>query len=79
MAKAIAEYADSHDVTAGGLCTGYVCIMEITHVDGRACLWITGNGGQPDEQNLEGLDSWRVEGLVRKVLRDLNIDNVTDE
>lgn len=79
MALAIGEYADSHELTAGGICTGYVTVMEITTAQGAVCSWITGNGGEPDDDHTEGFDSWRVEGLVRKVIRDLNTGNVTDE
>ncbi len=79
MAQAVSEYADSHEVTAGGLCTGYVCVMEITTAEGRSCMWITGNGGTPDDDHTDGLDSWRVEGLVRRVLRDMNAGSVSDE
>lgn len=77
MAQAASECADSHEITAGGICTGYVMVMEITTADGRACLWLTGNGGTPDDDHTEGLDSWRVDGLVRKVIRDLDIQNVS--
>ncbi len=79
MAQAIGEYADAHELTAGGICTGYVTVMEITTADGRACQWITGNGGVPDDDHTEGLDSWRVEGLIRKVIRDIYGGNVSDE
>ncbi len=79
LAQAGQEYADSFDVTAGALVTGYVFIVELTTADGRYCVWLTGSGGEPDEENTEGLDSWRVEGLVRKVLRDLDARNVVDE
>ncbi len=78
MVEAIAEFADSHELTAGGICTGYITVMEITTASGRSCLWITGNGGEPNDDHTEGLDPWRVEGLVRNVIRDLNRDNVSD-
>jgi hypothetical protein len=78
MAQAIGEYADSHEVTSGGICTGYVCVMEIATAEGRSCFWITGNGGTPDDDHTEGLDSWRVEGLVRRVIRDMYHGNVSD-
>jgi hypothetical protein len=79
LAQAGQEYADSFDTTTGALVTGYVFIVELTTADGRFCVWLTGSGGEPDEENTEGLDSWRVEGLVRKVLRDLDARNVVDE
>ena len=78
MVQAIAEYADSHEITAGGICTGYVTVMEITVANGRSCFWITGNGGSPDDDHSEGLDSWRVDGLVRSVIRDLDCKNTSD-
>jgi len=79
IAKAGQEYADAFDVTAGGIVTGYVFIVELATAEGHYCAWLTGSGGDPDEGNTEGLDSWRVEGLVRKVLRDLDVRNVVDE
>lgn len=78
-AQAGKELADVFDTTSGAIVTGYVFIAELTGPDGRYCLWLTGSGGAPDEEYTEGLDSWRVEGLVRKVLRDLDIRNVVDE
>lgn len=79
MALALAEYADAHEVTAGGICTGYVIVMEITTAEGRSCIWMTGNGGTPNDDYTEGLDSWRVEGLIRHVLRDLDAQNVSHD
>lgn len=79
LAAAMTEMADSHEVTEGGLITGWIAVAEITLADGRSCLWLTGNGGTPDDDHTEGLDSWRVEGLVRKVIRDLDCGNVSDE
>lgn len=73
-----AQLADAFDVTAGALITGYVAIFELTTAEGRYCVWLTGNGGDPDEGTDEGLDSWRVEGMVRKVLRDIYAQNVTE-
>lgn len=78
IVQAAAEYADSHELTAGGICTGYVLVMEITTAEGRFCSWLTGSGGTPDEDHTEGLDSWRVDGLVRKVIRDIDARNVAD-
>lgn len=78
IAQAGQEYADAWDFTAGGIVTGYVFIVEIATPKGRYCTWLTGSGGEPDEENTEGLDSWRVEGLVRKVIRDLDMRNVAD-
>lgn len=79
LAQAGQEYADCFDVTSGALVTGYVYIVELTTAEGRYCLWLTGSGGTPDENHTEGLDSWRVEGLVHKVLRDLDVRNVLDQ
>lgn len=76
--EAAALHADAFDATAGALCTGYVFVIELTGADGRYCVWLTGNGGNPDDVNDEGLDSWRVDGLVRKVLRDIDTLNVTE-
>lgn len=79
LATAGQQYADVFDVTSGALITGYVFIAEMTTAQGRYCMWLTGSGGEPDEENQEGLDGWRVEGLVRKVLRDMDVRNVTSE
>lgn len=79
IVQAVGEYADSHEITEGALCTGYVTVMELTTAEGRCCLWLTGSGGTPDAGHIEGLDSWRVEGLVRNVLRDLDRQNTSDE
>ncbi len=79
LAKAGQEYADCFDSTSGAIVTGYVFVVELTTAEGRYCIWLTGSGGEPDEENTEGLDSWRVEGLVRKVLRDLDVRNVLDK
>lgn len=77
LAQGAAEYADSHEITAGGICTGYLMVMEITTATGAACLWLTGNGGSPDDEHTEGLHSWRVDGLARHVIRDLDDLNVS--
>jgi hypothetical protein len=79
VSAAGAELADAYDATAGALVTGYVAVFELTTAEGRFCVWLTGTGAEPDEASEEGLDSWRVEGLVRQVLRDLNAENVSDE
>ena len=78
LVQAGKEYADAYEATASGIVTGYLFVVEVTGADGRYCMWLTGTGGEPDEEHTEGLDSWRVEGLVRKVLRDLDIRNVDD-
>ena len=78
LLEAAAQYADAFDSTAGALCTGYVFVVELTKAEGRYCVWATGNGGHPDDVSDEGLDAWRVEGMVRQVLRDININNVTE-
>jgi hypothetical protein len=79
MSQAGAEYADAYEVTSGALVTGYVSVFEFTTAEGRYCLWLTGTGGEPDQEHTEGLDSWRVEGMVRKVLRDIYSKNTSDE
>lgn len=79
LVQAGREYADAFDLTAGAIVTGYVFVVELATADGHYCIWLTGSGGEPDENHTEGLDAWRVEGLVRKVLRDLNARNVVDE
>lgn len=79
MTEAAAAYADTFDSTAGAICTGYVGIFELTVAEGRYCVWLTGSGGDPNDAHSEGLDSWRVEGLVRKVIRDLDVQNVTGD
>lgn len=79
MTEAAAAYADTFDATAGALCTGYIGIFELTTAEGRYCVWLTGSGGEPDDLRAEGLDSWRVEGMVRRVIRDLGCENVTQE
>lgn len=79
IVEAAGEHIDQFEGWEGALCTGYVVIYELTGADGRCCLWLTGNGADPDEEHDEGLDSWRVEGMVRKVLRDLDTRNVTQD
>lgn len=79
LSKAAAEYADANDVTAGAICTGYVFIVELATADGRYCLWLTGNGADPREGREEGLDRWRVDGMVREVLRNIDQEVVTRE
>ena len=79
LAKAGGEYADIYVGTRGALVTGYVVVFEVADGSGySACMWLTGSGGEPKEEYLEGLPSWRVEGLVRKVLRDIHCENVAD-
>lgn len=80
IAEAAAEHIDQFEGWEGSICTAFVTILEYHAPDGtRCCVWLTGNGAQPSEDNEEGLDSWRVEGMVRKVLRDLDARNVTQD
>lgn len=79
LTEAHAQLADAFEATAGAICTGYVTVYELTTAEGRYCMWLTGNGGDPDETDDEGLDSWRMEGLLRKALRDLDSRNVIRE
>lgn len=76
---AAAKMADIYETTAGGVITGYCLVAEITTAEGRYCIWLTGEGADPDEEHLAGLDAWRLEGIVRKVLRDLDAHNVRSD
>ena len=79
LTQAGAEYADAYDPTSGAIVTGYVTIYEFTTAEGRYCLWLTGTGGDPVEDLEEGLDEWRVEGMVRQVLRDIYRNNTQSD
>lgn len=80
IVQAAEAHIDQFEGWEGSLCTAYVTILELVHPDGqRCCIWLTGNGVLPTDDRDEGLDSWRVEGMVRKVLRDLDARNVTQE
>ena len=80
IVQAAGEHIDQFEGWEGSLCTAYVAILELVHPDGkRCCIWLTGNGVMPGDDEDEGLDSWRVEGMVRKVLRDMDVANVTQD
>ena len=80
IVEAAGEHIDQYEGWEGSILTAYVTILELASPDGhRCCIWLTGNGVQPDDDRDEGLDSWRVEGMVRHVLRDLDGRNVTQE
>ena len=80
IVQASGEYVDQFDGWEGSICTAFIAILELHSPDGhRCCVWFTGNGAEPSDERDEGLDSWRVEGMVRKVLRDLDAQNVTAE
>jgi hypothetical protein len=80
LVEAADAHIDAFDAWQGALCTAYVAIFEYNDGNGhRCCVWLTGNGADPKEGEEEGLDSWRVEGMVRKVLRDLDARNVTHD
>ena len=72
IAEAIAEYADVFPVTEGALVSGYVCVFELSNLDNEHWLmWFTGNGGEPTKDSLSGLAAWRVEGMLRRAIRDI--------
>jgi hypothetical protein len=80
IVQAAGEHVDQFEGWEGSICTAFVTILELHSPEGhRCCIWFTGNGVDPGETHDEGLDSWRVEGMVRKVLRDLDSRNVTAE
>lgn len=80
IVQAANAHIDQFDGWEGSICTAYVAILEMHRPGGgRCCIWLTGNGVDPSESADEGLDSWRVEGMVRKVLRDLDAHNVTQD
>ncbi len=77
MVEACAAWIDQWDWTAGSIVTGYVVIMETTRPDGEVdCTWATGSGADVSDLDDAPLVSWRVEGLARKVIRDIYSNNV---
>jgi hypothetical protein len=80
MTDAGVEYANSFDVTEGGIVTGYLSVFEIMGADGELyCVWITGDGSEPHDDERGALPAWRVDGLARKVIRDIDCRRVDTE
>lgn len=79
-AESAADWVHQWEICEGSIVTGYVLIVESVRPDGtQDCSWMTGSGGPPDEHNRERLSRWRVEGLAREVIRDINTNHVSDE
>jgi hypothetical protein len=73
--QALAQF----DHTTDAMITGYVMAVEYLGSDGDYQVWWLCGTGQPSEESLAGLPSWRVEGLARKVVNDIASRNVRDE
>ncbi len=54
----------------GALVTAYVMCVELTTIDGKGIFWISGDGSaQMSEEEPSGLHPWRIEGMLRFVIR----------
>lgn len=57
--------------------TGYVLIAEILNPDGKAVVWISGDGAAPTIENEAGLMRWEIRGLLSEVESHLHDGSVT--
>jgi hypothetical protein len=75
MAEALAEYANAWENVENGFVTGYVAVFEVSSADSLPYVqWIT-----VASDELGGLVPHQVDGLLRKAMRDLVLDQTSSE
>lgn len=78
LALAAAKFADSYKITAGGIVTAYVTIMEVT-IDSRRqyVVWGTGDGTEPEADDAAWIAEHRIRGLLAQCLSEIDCGNVS--